>query len=190
MAGSGDVLGRKRLLFIALVVFVGASVLCALAPTMLALIAARVLQGAGGGGLMTLSQALVGEIVPPRERPRYQGYLAGTFMVLVHLRPGGGRLADAAFRLGVGVPGQPAAGRAGVAAGAPAAGAAAAGRRRSGSIGWAWPAGRLRGAAAAGARAGAADVGGGVPLVAGAGRAGGRARCGCCCSRSGGRRRR
>ncbi len=77
----GDVLGRRRLLFIALTLFLVASVLCALAPTMLALIGARVLQGAGGGGLMTLSQALVGEIVPPRERPRFQGYLAGTFMV-------------------------------------------------------------------------------------------------------------
>ena len=77
----GDVFGRKKLLSVALAVFLGASVLCAVAPTMLALIAARVLQGVGGGGLMTLSQALVGEIVPPRERPRYQGYMAGTFMV-------------------------------------------------------------------------------------------------------------
>ncbi len=76
----GDAWGRKRLLFVAIVVFIVASVGCAFAPTMLFLIGARVLQGAGGGGLMTLSQALVGEIVPPRERPRYQGYLAGTFM--------------------------------------------------------------------------------------------------------------
>ena len=37
----------------------------------------RVLQGLGGGGLMTLSQALIGEAIPPRERARYQGYLAG-----------------------------------------------------------------------------------------------------------------
>ena len=83
----GDVFGRKRLLFIALFVFIGASLACALAPTMLALIAARLVQGAGGGGLMTLSQALVGEIVPPRERPRYQGYLASTFMVSSTLGP-------------------------------------------------------------------------------------------------------
>ena len=77
----GDALGRKRLMLLALIVFVVASVLCAIAPTMLALIMARVLQGVGGGGLMTLSQALVGETVPPRERGRYQGYLASIFMV-------------------------------------------------------------------------------------------------------------
>ncbi len=77
----GDALGRKRLMLLALSVFIVASVLCAVAPTMLALIAARVLQGAGGGGLMTLSQALVGETVPARERGRYQGYLASIFMV-------------------------------------------------------------------------------------------------------------
>ena len=76
----GDVLGRKRLLFLALGVFVAASVGCAAAPTLLWLVAARVLQGFGGGGLMTLSQALVGETVPPRERGRYQGYLASIFM--------------------------------------------------------------------------------------------------------------
>ena len=77
----GDALGRKRLMVLALLVFIVASVLCAMAPTMLTLILARVLQGAGGGGLMTLSQALVGETVPPRERGRYQGYLASIFMV-------------------------------------------------------------------------------------------------------------
>jgi MFS family permease len=69
----GDVLGRKRLLFVALGVFVAASVLCASAPTLLVLTGARVLQGFGGGGLMTLSQALVGEAVPPRQRGRFQG---------------------------------------------------------------------------------------------------------------------
>src|SRR5215469_103225 len=57
-------------------IFVAASVLCALSRTIETLTAARVLQGLGGGGLMTLSQALIGEAIPPRERARYQGYLA------------------------------------------------------------------------------------------------------------------
>ncbi len=77
----GDALGRKRLLFLALAIFMVASAACAAAPSLLWLTAARVLQGFGGGGLMTLSQALVGESVPPRERGRYQGYLASIFMV-------------------------------------------------------------------------------------------------------------
>ena len=76
----GDVLGRRRLLFVAMGLFVTASLACALAPTVLWLTAARVLQGLGGGGLMTTSQALVGEVVPPRERGRYQGYLASIFV--------------------------------------------------------------------------------------------------------------
>ncbi len=83
----GDAMGRKRLLFVALAVFIAASLACALAPTMLLLIVARIAQGAGGGGLMTLSQALVGEIVPPRERGRYQGYMAGTFMASSSIGP-------------------------------------------------------------------------------------------------------
>ena len=76
----GDALGRRRLLVIALCIFVAASGLCAVAPSMLALVAARVLQGFGGGGLMTLSQALVGEAVPPRQRGQFQGYLSSVFV--------------------------------------------------------------------------------------------------------------
>jgi EmrB/QacA subfamily drug resistance transporter len=72
----GDSLGRRRLMFAALTVFILASLLCAASPTVELLTLARVLQGLGGGGLMTLSQALVGEAIPPRERARYQGYLA------------------------------------------------------------------------------------------------------------------
>jgi EmrB/QacA subfamily drug resistance transporter len=72
----GDSFGRRKIMFFALAVFIVASVLCAMAPTIELLALARVLQGLGGGGLMTLSQALVGETIPPRERARYQGYLA------------------------------------------------------------------------------------------------------------------
>jgi EmrB/QacA subfamily drug resistance transporter len=72
----GDSFGRRRLMFVALAVFIVASLLCAAAPTVELLTLARILQGLGGGGLMTLSQALIGEAIPPRERARYQGYLA------------------------------------------------------------------------------------------------------------------
>jgi EmrB/QacA subfamily drug resistance transporter len=72
----GDLFGRRKLMLGALVVFSVASVLCALAPRMELLVMARLLQGVGGGGLMALTQALVGEAVPPRERARFQGYLA------------------------------------------------------------------------------------------------------------------
>jgi EmrB/QacA subfamily drug resistance transporter len=72
----GDAFGRRKLMFYALAVFIVASLLCAISQTVMQLTLARVLQGLGGGGLMTLSQALVGEAIPPRERARYQGYLA------------------------------------------------------------------------------------------------------------------
>jgi len=76
----GDVLGRKRMMFLALSVFIAASVLCAAAASVIMLALARILQGLGGGGLMTLSQALIGESVPPRQRGKYQGYLSATFV--------------------------------------------------------------------------------------------------------------
>jgi EmrB/QacA subfamily drug resistance transporter len=72
----GDTFGRRRLMYVAIGVFIVASVLCGAAPSIELLTLARVLQGLGGGGLMTLSQALIGETIPPRERARYQGYLA------------------------------------------------------------------------------------------------------------------
>ena len=72
----GDSFGRRKVMLTALSLFIVASVLCAMAPTIELLALARILQGLGGGGLMTLSQALVGETIPPRERARYQGYLA------------------------------------------------------------------------------------------------------------------
>ena len=72
----GDAFGRRHLMFLALAVFIVASLLCAASPSIELLTLARLLQGLGGGGLMTLSQALIGEAIPPRERARYQGYLA------------------------------------------------------------------------------------------------------------------
>ena len=75
----GDLFGRKRMLLIALTVFTVASAACAAAPTLLTLVIARGVQGLGGGGLMTLAQALIGENVPPRDRGRFQGYFAGVF---------------------------------------------------------------------------------------------------------------
>ncbi|HTQ83048.1 MAG TPA: MFS transporter [Pseudolabrys sp.] len=72
----GDSFGRRRLMLFALPIFMTASILCALSPSVELLTIARILQGLGGGGLMTLSQALIGETIPPRERARYQGYLA------------------------------------------------------------------------------------------------------------------
>ena len=75
-----DVYGGKRIMLAALGVFLVGSIMCAVAPSVETLALARVLQGLGGGGLMTLSQALIGETVPPRERARYQGYLAGVMV--------------------------------------------------------------------------------------------------------------
>jgi predicted MFS family arabinose efflux permease len=67
-------------MFIALFIFIVSSLLCALATSVELLTIARILQGLGGGGLMTLSQALIGETIPPRERARYQGYLASVMV--------------------------------------------------------------------------------------------------------------
>ena len=75
-----DVYGGRPMMFVALGIFLAASVMCAVSTSVEMLTAARVLQGLGGGGLMTLSQALIGETIPPRERARYQGYLAGVMV--------------------------------------------------------------------------------------------------------------
>jgi MFS family permease len=75
-----DVYGGKRIMFLALGVYFAGSLLCAVSVSVEMLALARILQGCGGGGLMTLSQALIGEAVPPRERARYQGYLAGVMV--------------------------------------------------------------------------------------------------------------
>ena len=83
----GDRFGRRRMLLVALGLFTAASIACALAQSLPELIAARGLQGLGGGGLMTLAQALISEHVPPRERGRYQGYFAAVFALSSTLGP-------------------------------------------------------------------------------------------------------
>jgi len=75
----GDVFGRLKLLYVGLGLFAAGAIGCALAPDLGTLVAARMLQGVGGGALYTLGQALIGEAVPPRERGRFQAYIAGTF---------------------------------------------------------------------------------------------------------------
>jgi EmrB/QacA subfamily drug resistance transporter len=74
-----DIYGRKRLFYVAISVFLVGSVLCGLSQTMLQLILFRALQGLGAGGLMTLAQTTIGDIIPPRERGRYQGLFGGVF---------------------------------------------------------------------------------------------------------------
>ncbi|HEV3239205.1 MAG TPA: MFS transporter [Casimicrobiaceae bacterium] len=83
----GDRFGRRPTLLAALIVFTVASLGCALAPTLPLLILARAVQGLGGGGLMTLSQALISENVPPRQRAQFQGYFAGVFAASSTLGP-------------------------------------------------------------------------------------------------------
>jgi EmrB/QacA subfamily drug resistance transporter len=76
-----DMYGRRRLLLLALSIFIAASVLCALAQSLPQLIAFRALQGLGGGGLMAIVQAAIADVVAPRERGRYQGYMASMWAV-------------------------------------------------------------------------------------------------------------
>jgi EmrB/QacA subfamily drug resistance transporter len=88
-----DIHGRRIVLMTGIAVFIIGSVACALAPTMLTLIAARALQGLGGGGLLALAQTIIGDIIPPRERGRYQVYIASVFVISSLLGPVLGGLA-------------------------------------------------------------------------------------------------
>lgn len=76
-----DQYGQRPLFLISIGVFVGASLLCGLATSMTQLIAFRGLQGLGAGGLMTLSQVVIGSVVKPSERGRYQGLFSAAFAV-------------------------------------------------------------------------------------------------------------
>ncbi len=88
LAGKlGDMVGRKLVLQGALVVFLVGSALCGLSQNMAELILFRGLQGIGGGALMVSTQAVIGDIVSPRERGRYTGLMGGVFGVATVVGP-------------------------------------------------------------------------------------------------------
>ena len=74
-----DIYGRRTLFFVAILVFLAGSLLCGAARSMGQIIAFRAIQGLGAGGLLVLAQAAIGDVISPRDRPRYQGLFAGTF---------------------------------------------------------------------------------------------------------------
>ena len=75
-----DIIGRRVTLLFAISVFIFGSLLCAVSPSLIILIIARGVQGLGGGGLISLSQTIIADIVPPKERSRYQVYISGVYM--------------------------------------------------------------------------------------------------------------
>ena len=75
----GDIYGRKKLFIIAISIFIFGSVLCTFATSMGSLALFRAVQGLGAGGLFSLALAIIGDIVPPRERAKYQGYFLAVF---------------------------------------------------------------------------------------------------------------
>lgn len=75
----GDLFGRKNFFQIAIVLFLVGSILSGLSHSMIELIAFRAIQGAGAGGLMVGSQAITGDVIPPRQRGRYMGYFGAVF---------------------------------------------------------------------------------------------------------------
>ncbi len=98
----GDIYGRKKLFLFAISIFTIGSMLCTLAWSVPALAAFRAIQGIGAGGLFSLALAIIGDIVPPRERARYQGYFLAVFGTSSVIGPVvGGLLAGQATILGI-----------------------------------------------------------------------------------------
>jgi EmrB/QacA subfamily drug resistance transporter len=75
----GDLHGRKNIFQISIVVFIVGSMLSGLSQNLPQLVIFRAIQGTGAGGLMALAQAIIGDVVSPRDRGKYQGYLGGVF---------------------------------------------------------------------------------------------------------------
>src|SRR5947199_7930838 len=82
-----DIYGRKPLFMLAISIFVLGSALCGLAQSMYMLAAFRAFQGIGAGGLMPLVLAIIGDIIPPRQRAKYQGYFMAVFATSSVLGP-------------------------------------------------------------------------------------------------------
>lgn len=93
----GDALGRRRLLLVSLALHAAGSAVAAAAGSFGWLLAGRLLQGAGGGGLNTLTMAIIAEAVPPRERGRFQAWIAGCFTLASALGPVAGGWLTGAF---------------------------------------------------------------------------------------------
>ncbi|MEV4639422.1 MDR family MFS transporter [Actinoplanes sp. NPDC049548] len=74
-----DIYGRRPFFLFAIGIFIVGSMLCGLSQNMYELAAFRAIQGVGAGGLMSLALAIIGDIVPPRERARYQGFFLAVF---------------------------------------------------------------------------------------------------------------
>jgi EmrB/QacA subfamily drug resistance transporter len=83
----GDLYGRKTVLQVAIVIFLIGSVLCGISQSMFELIAFRTLQGLGAGGLMVVTLAVIGDVIAPSERGKYQGYFGGVFGVSTVIGP-------------------------------------------------------------------------------------------------------
>ena len=98
----GDLFGRKKIFQISIIIFLAGSALCGLSTSMNELVLFRAIQGIGAGGLVSLVLAIIGDVVSPRQRGRYQGYFGGVFGIASVLGPlAGGFLADAHTILGV-----------------------------------------------------------------------------------------
>ena len=98
----GDIYGRKKLFLFAITIFTLGSMLCTLAWSIPSLAAFRAVQGLGAGGLFSLSLAIIGDIVPPRERAKYQGYFLAVFGTSSVFGPViGGLLSDQESLLGI-----------------------------------------------------------------------------------------
>src|SRR5690242_18549116 len=97
-----DIYGRKPFFLAAITIFICGSALCTLSTTMYMLAVFRAIQGLGAGGLFSLALAIIGDIVAPRERARYQGYFLAVFGTSSVLGPViGGFFAGTATILGV-----------------------------------------------------------------------------------------